>query len=106
MADSLQRTIAAAPDQWYSFKPMWPETDEEAAELATRAAAMQADAGPAAAPAARSTSVAKQVPARSVAGGRSGAPVAAVSTTPAVGDSAVSDAPGPAPDAGAEAVTG
>ncbi len=45
MADSLQRTIAAAPEQWYSFKPMWPETDEEANELATRAAAMQADTG-------------------------------------------------------------
>ena len=106
MADSLQRTIAAAPDQWYSFKPMWPETDEEAAELAARAAAMQADTGPAAAPAARPTRVAKQVPARSVAGGRSGAPVAAVSTASAVADTAVGDARGPAPDADAEAVTG
>jgi KDO2-lipid IV(A) lauroyltransferase len=45
MADSLQRAIAAAPEQWYSFKPMWPETDEEAAELAARAAVMQADTG-------------------------------------------------------------
>ena len=26
-------TIAAAPEQWYSFKPMWPSTAEEAAEL-------------------------------------------------------------------------
>jgi KDO2-lipid IV(A) lauroyltransferase len=26
IADALERTIGAAPDQWYSFKPMWPET--------------------------------------------------------------------------------
>jgi lauroyl/myristoyl acyltransferase len=45
MADSLQRAIAAAPDQWYSFKPMWPDTADEADELAARAAVMQADAG-------------------------------------------------------------
>ena len=30
--------IAAAPDQWYSFKPMWPETAAESAELEARAA--------------------------------------------------------------------
>ena len=40
IADSLQRAIAAAPEQWYSFKPMWPPTDEEAAELEARAARM------------------------------------------------------------------
>ncbi len=40
VADAIQRVIAAAPDQWYSFKPMWPETEAEAAELATRAARM------------------------------------------------------------------
>ena len=45
MADALERTIAAAPEQWYSFKPMWPETDTEADELAARAATMQADHG-------------------------------------------------------------
>ncbi len=39
VADALERAIAQAPDQWYSFKPMWPPTREEAAELATRAAA-------------------------------------------------------------------
>jgi phosphatidylinositol dimannoside acyltransferase len=47
VADALAATIEAAPQQWYSFKPMWPETPEEAAELARRAAAMQAG-GPAA----------------------------------------------------------
>jgi KDO2-lipid IV(A) lauroyltransferase len=49
VADALAATVAAAPDQWYSFKPMWPPTDEEAAQLATRAAAMLADERPRAA---------------------------------------------------------
>ncbi|HEY7968350.1 MAG TPA: hypothetical protein VID95_00055 [Candidatus Limnocylindrales bacterium] len=52
VADALQATLAAAPEQWYSFKPMWPPTVEEAAELEERAARMlggsgQADAPPA-----------------------------------------------------------
>jgi lauroyl/myristoyl acyltransferase len=50
MADALAATIAAAPDQWYSFKPIWPATDEEAADLEHRATQMQAglpDPGPA-----------------------------------------------------------
>jgi KDO2-lipid IV(A) lauroyltransferase len=50
MADELAATIAAAPDQWYSFKPIWPATDEEAADLERRAMRMQAglpDPGPA-----------------------------------------------------------
>ncbi len=38
IADTLADTIAAAPHQWYSFKPIWPETPEEAAELERRAA--------------------------------------------------------------------
>jgi KDO2-lipid IV(A) lauroyltransferase len=42
IADALTATIGAAPQQWYSFKPMWPDTAEEAAELAERAATMQA----------------------------------------------------------------
>jgi len=42
MADALQRTIAGAPEQWYSFKPMWPDTNEEAALLEARAAGMLA----------------------------------------------------------------
>jgi hypothetical protein len=42
IASALEATIAAAPEQWYSFKPMWPPTDEEAAELAVRAERMLA----------------------------------------------------------------
>ncbi|MEO8273232.1 MAG: hypothetical protein ABI620_04130 [Chloroflexota bacterium] len=37
IADALAATIAAAPEQWYSFKPIWPSTPEEQAELARRA---------------------------------------------------------------------
>jgi KDO2-lipid IV(A) lauroyltransferase len=40
IAESLEDAIAAAPEQWYSFKPIWPATAEEAAELEARAAAM------------------------------------------------------------------
>ncbi len=39
IADALAATIAAAPEDWYSFKPLWPSTDEEKAALAARAAA-------------------------------------------------------------------
>jgi KDO2-lipid IV(A) lauroyltransferase len=42
IADSLADTIAAAPKQWYSFKPMWPATAAEAAELEARAERMLA----------------------------------------------------------------
>jgi KDO2-lipid IV(A) lauroyltransferase len=42
IADSLAAAIAAVPDQWYSFKPMWPATAEEEAALERRAAAMAA----------------------------------------------------------------
>jgi phosphatidylinositol dimannoside acyltransferase len=42
MAVSLERTIAAAPDQWYSFKPVWPMDPAEQDALAARAAAMLA----------------------------------------------------------------
>jgi KDO2-lipid IV(A) lauroyltransferase len=38
IADALGETIAAAPEQWYSFKPIWPATAEEQAVLAARAA--------------------------------------------------------------------
>ncbi len=50
MADALAATIAPAPDQWYSFKPLWPASAEEAADLERRALLMQsgvADPGPA-----------------------------------------------------------
>jgi phosphatidylinositol dimannoside acyltransferase len=45
IADCLQQSIAGAPEQWYSFKPMWPPTPEEAAALERRAAEMAADHG-------------------------------------------------------------
>lgn len=50
IADALASTVAAAPDQWYCFKPIWPATAEEAADLERRAQQMQAgsaDPGPA-----------------------------------------------------------
>ena len=40
MADALASTIAAAPSQWYSFKPMWPATPAEQRELQARAEMM------------------------------------------------------------------
>jgi lauroyl/myristoyl acyltransferase len=45
LADALEEMIATAPDQWYSFKPIWPQTAEEKESLARRAAEMQADDG-------------------------------------------------------------
>ena len=38
IADALERAIAAAPEQWYSFKPMWPADPEDEAELERRVA--------------------------------------------------------------------
>ena len=49
VADSLAVTIGHAPEDWYSFKPMWPATAEEARDLERRALEMQAgrkDPGP------------------------------------------------------------
>ena len=49
MADALAATIGVAPEQWYSFKPMWPAGAAEAADLERRARVMldgQADPGP------------------------------------------------------------
>jgi phosphatidylinositol dimannoside acyltransferase len=46
IADALEQMVAVAPDQWYTFKPMWPATDEEKARLAERARAMAADDDP------------------------------------------------------------
>jgi len=37
VADALAATIGAAPEQWYSFKPLWPATEAEQAALAERA---------------------------------------------------------------------
>ena len=49
MADALADTIAAAPDQWYSFKPIWPAEEDEIDDLAFRHGLMAqglADPGP------------------------------------------------------------
>ena len=49
LADALAANIAADPVQWYSFKPIWPETEAEAADIERRALLMQAgrpDPGP------------------------------------------------------------
>ncbi len=37
IADALEDMVAEAPDQWYTFKPMWPATEAEATELERRA---------------------------------------------------------------------
>ncbi len=50
IADSVAATIRPAPEQWYSFKPIWPATATEAVDLERRAFEMQAgrpDPGPA-----------------------------------------------------------
>jgi KDO2-lipid IV(A) lauroyltransferase len=41
LADTLERAISAAPEQWYSFKPMWPASLDEEAELGRRASRLQ-----------------------------------------------------------------
>jgi KDO2-lipid IV(A) lauroyltransferase len=49
MADALADAIRGAPEQWYSFKPLWPAGAAEAADLERRARIMQAgqpDPGP------------------------------------------------------------
>jgi KDO2-lipid IV(A) lauroyltransferase len=42
IAAAVEDMIATAPEQWYSFKPIWPGTAEEKAALAERAAQMDA----------------------------------------------------------------
>lgn len=42
IATAVEDMIATAPEQWYSFKPIWPGTAEEKATLAERAAKMDA----------------------------------------------------------------
>ena len=37
IADALEDMIATAPEQWYSFKPVWPQTREEKVALEARA---------------------------------------------------------------------
>jgi len=42
VADALERMVAAAPEQWYTFKPVWPATQVEEARLEARARTMAA----------------------------------------------------------------
>ena len=42
VADALEDMIAEAPDQWYTFKRMWPATEAEAQALEAQALAAQA----------------------------------------------------------------
>jgi KDO2-lipid IV(A) lauroyltransferase len=41
VADALEDMIAQAPEQWYTFKPMWPSSEEESRALAVRAAEVE-----------------------------------------------------------------
>ena len=43
IADALETFAREAPEQWHTFKPMWPATDAEARILEQRALAMLAD---------------------------------------------------------------
>ena len=45
IADALEAFVRKAPEQWHTFKPMWPATDAEARILEQRAMAMLADDG-------------------------------------------------------------
>ena len=40
IADALEAMVRDGPDQWFTFKPMWPATDGEARALEERAASM------------------------------------------------------------------
>ena len=46
VADALERMVAAAPEQWYTFKPVWPATEAEEVCLEARARTMAAGADP------------------------------------------------------------
>jgi KDO2-lipid IV(A) lauroyltransferase len=46
IADALERFVRAAPEQWHTFKPMWPTTEAEARRLEARAMTMLADEAP------------------------------------------------------------
>lgn len=47
VADALEEIIGTDPEQWYSFKPMWPTDADERARLESRRAAMLGDGHPA-----------------------------------------------------------
>jgi KDO2-lipid IV(A) lauroyltransferase len=43
IADALEALVAPAPDQWFTFKPIWPATEAEARSLEARAAAIMGE---------------------------------------------------------------
>ena len=43
IADALEVLVTPAPDQWFTFKPMWPATEAEAASLEARAVAIMGE---------------------------------------------------------------
>jgi KDO2-lipid IV(A) lauroyltransferase len=45
IADAIAGAIGDAPEQWYSFKPIWPLDPAEGAALERRAAEMAGDSG-------------------------------------------------------------
>jgi KDO2-lipid IV(A) lauroyltransferase len=68
LADALGAAIRVAPEQWYNFKPLWPDTEAEAADLERRALVMQAgrpDPGPGRAAAGAPAAVAERIEAAS-----------------------------------------
>ena len=42
IADAVEDMISTAPEQWYIFKPIWPQTEAEKQALAERVAALEA----------------------------------------------------------------
>ncbi len=46
VADALEKIVGAAPDQWYSFKPLWPTSADERDALARRTGASVPELGP------------------------------------------------------------
>lgn len=40
IADAIEDMVATAPEQWYTFKPIWPETAGEKRQLAARVATL------------------------------------------------------------------
>ncbi len=88
IADYLERTIAAAPEQWYLFRPIWPSDPDEARELGERAAEMLA--GPTATPGTRAAT-GTRAPAGSATGSATGGATGSA-LTPAGSGAARADA--------------
>jgi KDO2-lipid IV(A) lauroyltransferase len=77
IATALERHISPAPEQWYIFKPIWPETAEEVAQLEARNRAAMANDAKGAAPkaaAAGPASAAQATTRRPAGGGPEGDP--------------------------------